>query len=200
MNLKLCAVIVAPALAITAAIWFGNIPEAPYAPINARHSLEARMDVPRNIEAILVRSCKDCHSNETRWPWYSHLPVVSGLLKEDVRRARSQVNFSEWSATAALGRDEERAALNGICEELRSGDMPLARYQRMHRKSRLTPADVESVCAWTDRAGAMLPPSSGVSKFESRRSVLERGGDHLSQVAMYQYSSDYERLFEAVPF
>lgn len=157
MNLKICAGIGAPALAITALIWLvGSIPEARNPPVIASHSLEAKVDVPKSVEVILARSCKDCHSNETRWPWYSRVPVVSGLVREDVRRARSHVNFSEWEATVSLGQDEERAALNGICEELRSGDMPLARYLRIRSDSRLTQADVETVCAWTSRTSLML--------------------------------------------
>jgi hypothetical protein len=156
MNLKICMGILASALAIAAVAWFAGVPGARNPPIDTSRSLEARVDVPRNVEAILVRSCNDCHSNETRWPWYSRLPVVSGLVQDDVRRARSHMNLSEWNRTESLGQQEERAALIGICEELRSGDMPLARYRRMHGKSGLTPAEVETVCAWTDRAGAAL--------------------------------------------
>jgi cytochrome c len=164
MKLKICLSIVAPAVAISAAIWFvSRIPEGDNPAVILGHSLESQVDVPRNVEAILVRSCKDCHSNETRWPLYSRLPVVSDLIQEDVSRARSQMNFSEWNTTDSWSQDEERAALSGICEELRSGDMPLARYWRIHRDSRLTKAEVETVCAWTDRAGSSLSQHSDAS-------------------------------------
>jgi len=157
MNLKRCKGILAPALAIAAVVWFASsVPGARNPPINASRCLEARVDVPRNVEVILVRSCKDCHSNETRWPWYSRLPMIYGLVQDDVKRGRSQMNLSEWDRTESLGQEEERAALIGICEELRSGDMPLARYRRMHSKSGLTQPEVATVCAWTDRAGAIL--------------------------------------------
>jgi hypothetical protein len=157
MNLKICVGILAAVLAIAVAIWFvTNVPGARNARVIASHSLEAKVDVPRNVEVILVRSCKDCHSNETRWPWYSRLPMISGLVQDDVRRGRSHMNLSEWNRTESLGQDEERGVLNGICEELRSGDMPLVRYRRMHSESGLTEPEVETVCAWTDRAGATL--------------------------------------------
>jgi hypothetical protein len=164
MNLKICIGILASALAIAAAVWSASsIPGGHNPPIIASHILEARVDVPRNVEVILVRSCKDCHSNETRWPWYSRLPTVSGLVQDDVRRGRSHMNLSEWNRTESLGREEEHAALIGICEELRSGDMPLTRYRRMHSKSGLTQPEVETVCAWTDRAGATLKQHMNVS-------------------------------------
>jgi Haem-binding domain len=123
-------------------------------PVVAGHPIEAHLAVPSNVEKILSRSCKDCHSYETRWPWYSRLPLVSGVLADDVKHARSYMNLSDWSATIAKGEGEERAALNGICEELRSDTMPLSRYRRIHRHTHLTGAEVESVCQWTGKAAA----------------------------------------------
>lgn len=157
MNLKKCMGILAAALAIAEVVWLAkSVPGARNPPIDASRILEARVDVPQNVEVILVRSCKDCHSNETRWPWFSRLPIASGQVQDDVRRGRSHMNLSEWNRTESLGQEGERAVLIGICEELRSGDMPLARYRRMHSKSGLTEPEVETVCAWTDRAGATL--------------------------------------------
>jgi hypothetical protein len=123
-------------------------------PVVAGHPIEAHLAVPNNVEKILSRSCKDCHSYETRWPWYSHLPLVSGVLADDVKHARSYMNLSDWSATIARGEGEERAALHGICEELRSDNMPLSRYRRIHRHTHLTGAEVETVCQWTEKAAA----------------------------------------------
>jgi hypothetical protein len=123
-------------------------------PVIAGHPIEAHLAVPGDVEKILSRSCKDCHSYETRWPWYSRLPLVSGVLADDVKHARSYMNLSDWSATVARGKGEEGAALNGICEELRSDSMPLTRYRRIHPHTHLTPAEVETVCQWTEKTAA----------------------------------------------
>ena len=56
----------------------------------------ASIDAPHDVERILRRSCYDCHSNETRWPWYSHLAPRSWLVAADVHEARVRMNFSEW--------------------------------------------------------------------------------------------------------
>src|SRR5580704_7213159 len=112
-------------------------------PVIPGRSIEAHLAVPGNVERIFSRSCKDCHSYETRWPWYSRLPVVAGVIGNDVIRARSYMNLSDWSATIAKGKGEEAAALNGICEELRSDSMPLTRYRRIHRHAHLTEAEVD---------------------------------------------------------
>jgi len=129
-----------------------RVPQNP--PVIAGHSIEAHLAVPSGVEKILSRSCKDCHSYETRWPWYSRLPLVSAVVADDVKHARSYMNLSDWSATIAKGAGEERAALNGICEELRSDEMPLSRYRRIHRHTHLTGAEVETICQWTEKAAA----------------------------------------------
>jgi hypothetical protein len=126
----------------------------PNPPVIAGHPIEAHLAVPSDVEKILSRSCKDCHSYETHWPWYSRLPLVSGVLADDVKHARSYMNLSDWSATVAKGKGEEGAALNGICEELRSDSMPLSRYRRIHRHTHLTGVEVETVCQWTEKAAA----------------------------------------------
>ena len=52
--------------------------------------------VQTNVKRILERSCYDCHSNRTRWPWYSHVAPVSWLVARDVHEGREEINFSEW--------------------------------------------------------------------------------------------------------
>lgn len=138
-------------LALIAAIGVGaggRVPGNP--PVIADRTLESHRAVPRDVEHILSRSCKDCHSFETRWPWYSKLPVVSGFMGNHVKKARSKMNLSDWSSKMAEGKDEEQAALNGICEELRSNEMPLASYRWLHWDAHLTAAEIETVCNWTE--------------------------------------------------
>ena len=152
---KLTAAVVG--LAVVAVAGFSVGPASRVAqnpPVIAGHPIEAHLAVPRDVEKILSRSCKDCHSYETRWPWYSRLPLVSVVLADDVRRARSYMNLSDWSATIAKGKGEESAALNGICEELRSDSMPLSWYRRVHRHTHLNAAEVEAVCQWTEKTAA----------------------------------------------
>ena len=153
--LKMSAAVVVVTVVTIAGFFMGpagRVAQNP--PVIAGHSIEARLAVPSDVEKILSRSCKDCHSYETRWPWYSRLPLVSDVLADDVKHARSYMNLSDWNAIIARGKGEERAALNGICEELRSDAMPLSRYRRIHRHTHLTGAEVETICQWTGKAAA----------------------------------------------
>lgn len=72
------------------------------------------------------------------------------MLQNDVRRARHRLNFSDWPAKLAEGPEEARASVNSICEELRADSMPLGSYRRVHRDAALSPAEVQTVCQWTE--------------------------------------------------
>src|SRR5262245_32745410 len=56
----------------------------------------AGFDAPGPVRSILARACLDCHSQETVWPWYSHVPPISWQVHEDVEKAREFMNFSGW--------------------------------------------------------------------------------------------------------
>jgi hypothetical protein len=84
-----------------------------------------------------MRTCGDCHSNETVWPWYSKLFPVSLLLMNDVVEGRANLNVSEW------GRGENRG--EDAAEAFGEGEMPPAQYLLMHPAARLTPAEKQEL-------------------------------------------------------
>ncbi len=65
-------------------------------PVDPSKSFYTTEKVPPNLRAIFDRSCTDCHSSQTHWPWYSHVAPVSWIVANDVHEARHHVNFSEW--------------------------------------------------------------------------------------------------------
>lgn len=109
-------------------------------------SIHAQLPVSPEVAAILERSCNDCHSNKTRWPWYSNVAPVSWFVIDHVNHGRSHLNFSEW------GRYNQREAgemLDEICKEVKSGSMPLSSYTPLHPESKLSGDDVRLLCEWT---------------------------------------------------
>jgi hypothetical protein len=121
-------------------------PDRTNPPAPAAASLQAK--TPPEIKALLDRSCRDCHSNETRWPWYSHIAPVSWLLANDVAHARERFNYSEWTSYAP---DDQDKFLGAMCSLAKRQRMPLPTYLLLHRDARLTPADVAALCAWSDK-------------------------------------------------
>jgi hypothetical protein len=110
-------------------------------------SLEARTGMPADVAAIFNRSCRDCHSNETRWPWYSNVAPVSWLVADDVTEGRRQLNFSEW---ARYTPDEAAARLTYMAFTVREHAMPKPSYLRLHPGARLSHDEIERLCAWID--------------------------------------------------
>jgi hypothetical protein len=102
---------------------------------------------PPAVAAILDRSCRDCHSNETRWPWYSHVAPMSWLVASDVRQGRDHFNYSEWTSYSS---DDQDKLLNGVCSLTKRGRMPLPSYLLIHRGAKLSDADVKTLCVWSD--------------------------------------------------
>jgi hypothetical protein len=100
---------------------------------------------PPEVEAILRRSCFDCHSNETRWRWYAYVAPVSWLVASDVEDGRRHLNFSNWGE---LSEKKRRTKAESIVDEVKSGDMPLAIYLRMHGDARLSASDIDVLERW----------------------------------------------------
>jgi hypothetical protein len=121
-------------------------PERTNPPFSAAASLLAK--TPPEITALLDRSCRDCHSNDSRWPWYSNVAPASWLVARDVRQAREHVNFSEWVAYSS---DDQDKFLGAMCKLATRGRMPLPPYVLIHRSAKLSPADITALCAWSDK-------------------------------------------------
>ena len=115
-------------------------------PIDPSKTLEAHLRVTPEAESILKRSCNDCHSNATVWPWYSNLAPASWLVVRDVREGQRHMNLSTWPASDPA---REGRLLNNICREVTTGDMPLWFYLPMHPNARLSQTDVKTLCDWT---------------------------------------------------
>jgi hypothetical protein len=112
-------------------------------------TLAARAGVSVEAAAILDRACRDCHSNDTRWPWYSNVAPISWFVIDHVNHGRSHLNYSDW---AQYSPDDARQLLKNMCAFAKKDTMPLPSYLRMHREARLIDADVAALCDWTDEA------------------------------------------------
>ena len=105
----------------------------------------AGLDAPPEVTAILRRACFDCHSNETRWPWYGYVAPVSWLLVHDVDEGRAELNFSEWGSLPEDKRAKRKAR---VVDEVESAKMPPPGYLRFHGDARLTPEEIAVLEAW----------------------------------------------------
>lgn len=88
--------------------------------------------VDPDTQALFTRACADCHSNETRWPWYSNVAPVSWLVQRHVQEGRQKFNVN----VPGFGRDADEAA-----GQVRRGKMPEPTYLPLHPEARLTDAE-----------------------------------------------------------
>lgn len=121
-------------------------PDRTNPPVTATETVQAAASVPPGVNAILRRSCFDCHSSETRWPWYSAVAPMAWGVANHVKEGRAQLNFSQWGTYPARKRV---ALLEKMCDEVREGGMPLTQYLWLHRDATLSEADWKSVCDWS---------------------------------------------------
>lgn len=101
--------------------------------INPPVTGEPKWDSPQTRD-LFMRACGDCHSNETKWPWYSSIAPASWLVQSDVDEARENLNISEWGRK---GKNKGVDAAN----ELKEGDMPPLYYLPAHPEARLSGAE-----------------------------------------------------------
>jgi len=139
--------------AILAAV-VGLLVAAQFIPVGRKNPAGgSEISAPAEVAGILERSCYDCHSNRTKWPWYGRVAPVSWLLAHDVSEARERLNFSRWGEYAA----KERVDLaEEAVEEVEKGAMPLKIYLLVHRGARVSASELELLRAWAEGVrGAM---------------------------------------------
>jgi mono/diheme cytochrome c family protein len=105
------------------------------------------------------RACFDCHSNQSRWPWYSNIAPVSWLVESDVHEARHKLNFSAFDKPQKKARD--------AADEVREGGMPLWFYAMMHAEAQLSPAEHDALIKGLEGTfGSSEGPGGGADHHE----------------------------------
>ena len=133
-------------LPVAALIGFACLVCAQFVPVELDNpTVASSPSLPSTVSRVLRASCYDCHSNETVWPWYSHVAPISWLVASDVHRARKILNFSDWDR---LGPDRQAEMLADARGEIDEGAMPPSRYLRLHREAKLTPETKAATMFW----------------------------------------------------
>jgi len=111
-------------------------------------------EAPRPIASLLHRACYDCHSNQTRWPWYSHVAPVSWLVAHDVAQGRRELNFSEWHTYYPQTRMRKLQWMERVLSERA---MPPWGYRLMHPQARMSDAERAALTRWIESEMADAP-------------------------------------------
>ncbi|MCF7805892.1 MAG: heme-binding domain-containing protein [Candidatus Marinimicrobia bacterium] len=126
------------------------------------------IDAPANVKNVLEKSCFDCHSNKTDWPWYSYIAPISWLVGSDVHEAREHMNFTEWDTYTT---EERLELIEEIWEEVEEGEMPLGIYEIMHPDAEPTIQDKTALQEWVTSV-------TGETAIQSENGESEGHEDH----------------------
>lgn len=103
--------------------------------------------VPIDIALKLKTACYDCHSNESKFPWYSYIAPTKWLVNNHINKGREELNFSNWNT---LETDDKSDLLDDISSLVLDGEMPLKGYTLLHSEANLSETDREAITTWAD--------------------------------------------------
>ncbi len=112
---------------------------------NRNNDYTTVMQVPNEVKEIIKTSCADCHSNKTKYPWYSNIAPVSWFIAHHINEGKEHLNFSEWTA---YNNDQKDHIIKDLEEELEEQKMPLKSYLLIHKDAKLTQDQYNILLAW----------------------------------------------------
>lgn len=126
-------------------------------PVDPSKTMQASLTVPENVNALIERGCKDCHSNATVWPFYAYIAPASWLVSYDVKEGRKHFNMSEWEKYKF---SRKANILGGIASTVKEKEMPLPKYIPLHPEANLTQEEREILIKWAQSEGEKMMKES----------------------------------------
>ena len=92
-------------------------------------------NVPEEVGRVMHTSCYNCHSNNTDYPWYSHVQPIGWFLDNHINKGKAELNFSEFGSYSVR---KQKSKLNSMASQVEKDEMPLSSYTFIHREARLS--------------------------------------------------------------
>ncbi|MDO9260496.1 MAG: heme-binding domain-containing protein [Flavobacteriaceae bacterium] len=112
------------------------------------NDLTKNFDVPENIQNSLKKSCYDCHSNNTNYPWYNKVQPISWILENHINEGKSALNFNEFGT---YSKRKQKSKLRSVRNQIEDGEMPLYSYTLMHSNAKLSENEKTEIFHWVDK-------------------------------------------------
>jgi hypothetical protein len=108
-------------------------------------AIAKQVPVPADVQALLKNACYDCHSKNTRYPWYVNVQPVAWFMSDHIREGKKELNFDEFGTYSAR---RQLSKLKAIAGSIKDGSMPLASYKFIHKGARISVAEKEIIISW----------------------------------------------------
>lgn len=122
-------------------------------PPTQQGSIISYVNVPEDVHSILKRACYDCHSNNTKYPWYADIQPVAWYLAHHVNEGKEKLNFDEFASYSAKKQDHK---LEEVVETVEEGEMPISSYTFIHKEAKLSEQEKAQLIDWAKKARASL--------------------------------------------
>lgn len=116
-------------------------------------TLESAVTVTPDVSQIFARACNDCHTNTTRYPWYTNIQPAAWFMNNHIQDARRKLNFDIFNTYTAKRKSQK---IEEICDQVTSKEMPLPSYLWIHGDAVLTVSDINSLCDWSRQEKAKI--------------------------------------------
>jgi hypothetical protein len=117
------------------------------------NSVFTRYPASPQVTAILEKACNDCHSNNTNYPWYSHIQPVAWWMSDHVKDGKKELNFDEF---VNYSPKKQHKKFEEIKEMVKEGEMPLKSYTWIHGDAKLTAGEKQAIINWASQAAATI--------------------------------------------
>ena len=107
------------------------------------------VSVPDNVLNILKNACYDCHSNNTRYPWYAYIQPMGWLMAWHINNGKDNLNFSDFGSSS---KRKQSNKLRTIETSIKEGTMPLSSYTIIHTGAKLSAEDKKLIIDWVSVA------------------------------------------------
>jgi heme-binding protein len=122
--------------------------------------------VPVDVDSILIVACKDCHSNNTRYPWYNNIQPIAWFLANHVKDGKRSFNMNEF-ATYPIWRQYDK--ISEVKKQIDKGEMPLSSYTIIHTNAKLTDAQKNTLIAWSENIKRQMEAKYPKDSLEKKR-------------------------------
>ena len=122
-----------------------NIAEGPF-----ENDISKVYALPVDVQNVFTQKCYDCHSNNTKYPWYIHIQPIGWWMASHIKEAKDEINFSEFKTY-----NEKRAShkLEEVMEDMEDGSMPISSYVWLHSEAKVTPEEAKAINKWIQSLG-----------------------------------------------
>ncbi len=104
--------------------------------------------VPDKILDVFKNSCYDCHSNDTRYPWYINIQPMGWIMADHIKEGKQNLNFSEFGT---YSKRKQANKLRSLAETINDGSMPISSYTIMHTDAKLTKDQKALLLDWINK-------------------------------------------------